>query len=184
MLWIDAHPDVATPNERSNGHTMVLGSLLGQGDDEFAAEVRVPLKPEHVMLAGLGRLVEQEAAFIERHGICHVTPIELAENGTVITDWIEATGIEHLAIHLDLDVLDPTLFRALGFAKPRTDPAVAATMRNGSMNFEEVIGLIVDVSQRTNVVALGITEHLSWDAMNLRNMLERLPILKSQNPTA
>jgi arginase len=27
VLWIDAHPDVATPNERQTGHTMVLGSL-------------------------------------------------------------------------------------------------------------------------------------------------------------
>ena len=177
VLWIDAHPDVATPNERQTGHTMVLGSLLGQGDSEFAATVAVPLAPERVMLAGLGRLSEQEAAFIERHALRCASAAELAAGNGAVLDWIAEAGIEHLAIHLDLDVLDPTLFRALGFAKPQTDPAVAATLRNGAMNFDEIVGLIADVSARTDVVALGITEHLPWDAVNLQNMLGRIPIL-------
>ena len=177
VLWIDAHPDVATPGERSTGHTMVLGSLLGQGDPEFAATVTVPLAPERVMLAGLGRLSEQEASFIARHGIRHVSPAELATGNASVLNWLAETGIEHLAIHLDLDVLDPTLFRALGFARPQTDPALAATLRNGAMSFAEVVGLIADVSAHTNVVALGITEHLPWDAVNLKNMLAQIPIL-------
>lgn len=177
VLWIDAHPDVATPKERSLGHTMVLGSLLGQGDEEFMKEVRVPLEPNRVMLAGLGRLVEQETDFIERLGIRHVSSPDLAAGSTAVLNWIQDVGIEHLAIHLDLDVLDPSLFRALGFAKPQTDPVVAAASRKGSMTFDEVVALIVDVSRQANVVALGITEHLPWEAVNLQNMLKQIPIL-------
>jgi arginase len=139
--------------------------------------VPVPLVPERVMLAGLGRLSDQEAAFIERLNLRCASAAELAQGNGAVLDWIAETGIEHLAIHLDLDVLDPTLFRALGFAKPKTDPAVAATLRNGAMNFDEIVGLIADVSARTDVVALGITEHLPWDAVNLQNMLRRIPIL-------
>jgi arginase len=45
------------------------------------------------------------------------------------------------------------------------------------MSFAEVVGLIADVSAHTNVVALGITEHLPWDAVNLKNMLAQIPIL-------
>ncbi|MFC3902109.1 arginase [Acinetobacter marinus] len=29
VLWVDAHPDVMTPNEFQHAHAMVLGNLLG-----------------------------------------------------------------------------------------------------------------------------------------------------------
>ncbi|MGU0057312.1 hypothetical protein ACVXG7_26235 [Enterobacter hormaechei] len=37
VLWIDLHPDVENASRLSNGHTMVLGNLLGGGDPEFAS---------------------------------------------------------------------------------------------------------------------------------------------------
>jgi arginase len=177
VLWIDAHPDVATPKERQHGHTMVLGSLLGQGDAEFAAEVPVPLAPERVMLAGLGRLSPQEAAFIESHNLPQISPEELAKGHAKVLDWISRAGIQHLAIHLDLDVLDPTLFRALSFGKPPMEASHLAGLRTGKMNFAEVAALIAGASAHVSVVGLGITEHLPWDALNLRNLLGQFPIL-------
>jgi arginase len=153
---------------------MVLGGLLGQGDAEYAAEVPVPLLPERVMFAGLGRLSAQEAGLIERLGIRQASPADLAHDSAAVVDWITQTGIDHLAIHLDLDVLDPAQFRGQGFAKPGQD---ASALRAGSMRFAEVIRLIADVSARTDVVALGNTEHLPWDVVNLRDMLRQFPIL-------
>ncbi|MES2666723.1 MAG: arginase family protein [Pseudomonadota bacterium] len=177
VLWIDAHPDVATPADRPHGHTMVLGSLLGQGDAEFAAEVAVPVAADRVMLAGLGRLSAQEAAFIARHGIRQASPAELALGTAPVRDWIADAGIRHLAIHLDLDVLDPAVFRATGFARPQVD---ATGLRCGAMGFAELVALIADVSQATTVVGLGITEHLPWEAINLKAMLRQFPILTGE----
>lgn len=51
ILWVDTHPDVITPGESEHGHTMVLGNLLGEGDAEFAAAVKRPVKPGNVMFA-------------------------------------------------------------------------------------------------------------------------------------
>ncbi|HWL03395.1 MAG TPA: hypothetical protein VNQ99_00470 [Xanthobacteraceae bacterium] len=45
------------------------------------------------------------------------------------------------------------------------------------MTFGQVREIIGSVSAATDVVALGITEHIPWDALNLKDLLESLPIL-------
>lgn len=52
ILWVDAHPDVMTPQHFPHAHAMVLGNLLGEGDPEFAKRVARPVKPERVTYAG------------------------------------------------------------------------------------------------------------------------------------
>ena len=60
LIWIDAHGDLVRYEGYDNGHTLPLGNLLGEGDPEFAKHVNVPLKPEHVFMAGLTTPTEQK----------------------------------------------------------------------------------------------------------------------------
>lgn len=177
VLWLDAHPDVASPRDRSRAHTMVLGNLLGRGDAAMSAEVPVPLRPERVMMVGLSRLLPYEAEEIAALGLQTLAVDRVAASSGQILDWITSTGISHLAIHLDLDVLDPLLFRSQGFAAPGQVLEGVMAERVGSMTFEHITRIIRDVSAACDVVGLGITEHMPWDAINLRHMLARLPIL-------
>lgn len=177
VLWVDAHPDVLTPNEFYHAHTMVLGNLLGEGDEEFAREVRFPIDPKRVMFAGLNGTTEKEAEVIGRLGMRTAGPGDLAESSAPVLDWIAQNEIEHLAIHLDLDVLDPKLFRSLLFANPQPDPNTFVDFPMGEMTFEQVGRLVREVSAATEVVGLGITEHMPWEAINLKAMLEQFPIL-------
>lgn len=91
-----------------------------------------------------------------------------------IKKWIKETGFKHLAIHLDLDVLDPNMFRSLLFAKPG-EPYVFSPA--GTMQIPHLLHLIKELSEETDVVGLGITEHMPWDAINLKNLLGEIPIL-------
>lgn len=179
VLWIDAHPDVATPHDRDRGHTMVLGNLLGYGDAEFAAQVPTPLEPKRVMFAGLGKLLPQEASFIAEHGIRTAAPETLRAGVEPIITWIQEAGIRHLAIHLDLDVLDPELFGGVSFAKPGLDMETRSAMRSGSMSFEQIANILSAVSQEADVVGLGFAEHIPWDAINLRNLMAGIPIFQA-----
>src|ERR1700751_2354717 len=45
VLWVDAHPDIMTPDDYPHAHAHVLGLLLGRGDREFGGEVKAPVKP-------------------------------------------------------------------------------------------------------------------------------------------
>uniref|UniRef100_A0AAU2AEN5 Arginase family protein n=1 Tax=Streptomyces sp. NBC_00093 TaxID=2975649 RepID=A0AAU2AEN5_9ACTN len=179
VLWIDAHPDIKVPAEWSNAHTMVLGNLLGEGDPEFAREVSRPLAPERVMYGGLREvgLTEQESEVIERLGLRVAGPEALAQDSAPVLEWIEETGIEHLAIHLDLDVLDPGLFRSVLFAEPEPEIDWLQMYPAGKMTFPQVSRLLADVAQRTEVVGLGVCEHLPWDMVHLKKALSGFPIL-------
>ena len=187
VLWVDTHPDVITPSESEHGHTMVLGNLLGEGDAEFAAAVKRPIKPGNVMFAGrrdtstdFPEILAKETEMLERLGLRTAGPERLADTSEPVLEWLRSTGAKHLAIHLDLDVLDPKLFRSLLFSNP--DPSVPSvdTYPSGRMRMEQVVRLLSDVSKAVDVVGLGITEHLPWDSLALRSMLAELPLIGSE----
>ncbi len=178
VLWIDAHPDVSTPEMYHHEHAMVLGNLLGEGDPKFSAEVKMPLKPAQIMYAGLGPTLEKEAEIIKRLRIKQTGAKELATDRDAVIHWIRDNNIQHLAIHFDLDVLDPTSIHSLYFSDPEAAPNAFDGVTQGKMTIEQVVRLISDASKETDVVGLSIAEHLPWDAQNLKNMLEQLPLLK------
>ncbi|CAI3944572.1 Arginase/agmatinase family enzyme (SpeB) (PDB:1CEV) [Commensalibacter communis] len=89
VLWMDAHPDVTTPKEFHHEHAMVLGNLLGEGDPVFAAKVPVKLNPKKVMFGGLQKTTKQETEVIQRLGMRHASPADLAHDSSAILDWIK-----------------------------------------------------------------------------------------------
>lgn len=175
VLWLDAHPDVSTPKDFPHEHAMVLGNLLGEGDPEFAREVKVPLKPELVLYAGVDEILPWEAEVLERLNLARVRSEYILPGSRPVVDWIRKHNIEHLAIHLDLDVLDPRLFRSQLFNNPDSDTPIDAA--SGKLSFAQVIGLINDAASETTVVGLSIAEHMPWDAINLQNMLEQFSFM-------
>ncbi|WP_419710510.1 arginase family protein [Pseudomonas sp. NFX224] len=177
VLWVDAHPDIITPKDFQHAHAMVLGNLLGEGDEDFASAVKQPIKPANVMYAGLQETMGVETAMIERLGLRSASPADLADTSEPVLKWLKETGAKHLAIHLDLDVLDPNLFRSLLFAKPNIPDDTFDGIAQGKMTIDQVVRLLSDVAKVVDVVGLGVAEHLPWDALALKNMLADLPLL-------
>lgn len=176
VLWLDAHPDISTPEMYKNGHAMVLGNLLGKGDNEFSAQVKVPLKSDLVIFAGLQEMTVKETKVVDSLNIRKLKPEDIFESSKPILSWISEKNIEHLAIHLDLDVLDPKIFRSLLFANP---DGVSIDSSRGTMTFNQITRTIQDVSDKTNIVGLTLAEFLPWDDINLHNFLNTLPIFKN-----
>lgn len=190
ILWVDTHPDIMSKAVYSNAHAMVMGNLLGEGEAEFTQFVPQPIKPENVMFAGLRKtmpslpdVLEMETAMFERLNLRAAGPEALATTSAPVIDWLKAVGAKHVAVHLDLDVLDPSLFRSILFANP--DPSVPKIegSPSGAMTMEQVVRLLSDVSDTVDIVGLGITEHLPWDSMALKEMLANLPLI-GREPTS
>ena len=178
LLWIDAHPDIMTPQQFQHAHAMVLGNLLGHGDDDFTKAVAVPIKPENVLIVGLNDPSEWESKKIQEFNLSVLTPRELAEKRSKpVLDWFKSTGCKHLAIHFDLDVLDPSIFRGLLFAQPDIPADTFEGISQGKLTMEQIVRLLGDVSKIADVVGLGITEYMPWDALALKNMLAKLPLI-------
>src|SRR5262249_10950913 len=168
VLWLDAHTDVFLPSgDYPNFHAMVLSALLGIGDPEFVAEVPKPINPGRVMYVGLRALLEPLDELHERYGIslASISAKQVEHDSSALINWLRSIGAVHVAVHFDLDVLDPQDFNsAVGH-----DP-------NG-LRAEGVIRLLADVSEVVDIVGLGITEYSPRDAMLLSDMLRRLPIV-------
>ncbi len=177
VLWLDAHPDLSNTDMYYHGHAMVLGNLMGAGDKGLGSTVEVKIKPEKVMYGGLMETTPEEAQWIEKLDLRHCGPEALKENSDLIIGWIKQNNIEHLAVHLDLDVMDVTCFRSLMFSKPEPDhweiPAPS-----GKMRFEELARIFKDVSANTEIVGLTIAEYFPWDCMNLKEFMESLSIFE------
>lgn len=177
VLWLDAHPDVMSAAEFSHAHAHVLAMLLGRGDGDFTAEVPVKLDARRVMIAGMNGWSAAEAPILKELGLRHIPPGDLAETSQPVLDWIAAEGITRLAVHFDLDVLDPAHFSPLLFNRPGLPEGAFDGIERGRMRLEQVVRLLKDTGAAADMVGLAVTEHLPWDMLRLRNSLADLPIM-------
>ncbi|EXU76155.1 arginase family protein [Erwinia mallotivora] len=176
VLWVDSHPDVMDPQHFSHAHAHVLGALMGYGDPDLTENIQRPLSPCNIMIAGIHHPLPHEEAFIARHGIATCGPQEIKNGAQPVTDWIEKQGIKYLAVHIDLDVLDPTLFRSVLFARTARGKDDFAGAAEGRLTINEVVTLVNHAASRSQIACITLAEHLPWDAINLKKMLESLPM--------
>ena len=135
LLWIDAHPDLNTPETTPSHHAhgMPLAALLGLGHprlvDAVAPELR--LSPERVALVGIRAIDPGEAAYLARQpALLALHAAEVRARGGA---WLAArlrpwlSRLDGLHLSLDLDVLDPAL--APGVSTPADHGLTPADLR-------------------------------------------------------
>jgi len=140
LLWIDAHPDVSTPQTLPSGsfHGMVLRTLLGEGPAALTPEE--PLAPQQVILAGVRSFELGQREYIEEAGIRSYAADELARALDDLSGPVY--------VHVDLDVLDPTEFASTCYPEPDGVP----------------LERLIDVVSRVgDVVGASLTEHAPSD---------------------
>ncbi|MFM9372749.1 arginase family protein [Streptomyces sp. Da 82-17] len=120
VVWFDAHADLNSPESSPSGafHGMVLRALIEDGPggpDELRARHRV--SADRVVLAGARSLDPGEQKLVEQRGIRHLTVEHLADPGPLVAA-VRATGADAVYVHIDLDVLDPRHFPAVGTPEP------------------------------------------------------------------
>lgn len=181
ILWIDSHPDVQTPVQFPNAHAHVLGALMGCGDTDLISVVKTPLPAERIMIVGIHDPLPYEAEFITEHGINICSPHEVRNSTDKVINWLKEQNIEYLAIHIDLDVLDPQFFRSVLFARPGRTANEFGNVAEGKLTITEVINIVSKAIEHVEPVGLTLAEHLPWDALNMKYMLEHLPLLGNLN---
>jgi arginase family enzyme/very-short-patch-repair endonuclease len=143
VVWFDAHGDLNTPESSPSGafHGMVLRTLLGEGPPELAP--RVTLRPSQVVLAGVRALDPAEKEFVAEHDIEVVAPAEFGSLPSIVA----ATGARAVYLHIDLDVLDPAVFAAVGCPEP------------GGASLAALVDAVRALAARFPVAGVGVTEY-------------------------
>jgi arginase len=136
VLWFDAHPDLYTPATLPSGafHGMVLRTLLGDGPAPLLPHR--PLAPEQVVIAGRRAGDDTELAYLAAAGI--------RSYGVDDLDRAVAGLAGPVYVHVDLDVLEPTAFGAVGYPEPHGVPP------------RRLIDLIAGLG---GIVGAAVTEH-------------------------
>ncbi len=121
VLWIDAHPDINTPNTSPSGnvHGMPLAAALGLAGPEFESDAwPLPaVDPRRVALLGIRQLDEGERRLLRDAGVRAFSMSEIDRIGVEratreALDLVAGPGFVHLS--LDLDALDPEIAPGVG----------------------------------------------------------------------
>ena len=116
VVWLDAHPDLNTPESSPSGifAGMVLRALTGEGPEGLVPAR--PVEPSRLVLAGTRSVDPGEDEFLDAHGIHPIPAAELSP--ATLLDAIAATGATSVYLHIDVDVLDPGEIDGLGYPVP------------------------------------------------------------------
>lgn len=177
ILWVDAHPDVMGPQQFRNAHAHVLAMLMGMGDPDFVAAVPKPVKASQILYVGLTETTPFETDFIPKHGLARLSPEDLAGSAEPVLAWLRASGARKVAVHFDLDVLDPAFYDFLLSQDPAARPDAFDGVAKGRMRFEEVAGILRAVNAEADIVGLAIAEYMPWSVIRLAKSLRTLPLL-------
>ena len=140
-------------------------------------EVDTPLKPSRVMYAGLDAWTLIEGEVLNELGLRHTGSDRLTDSSAPVLSWIASEGITHLAVHFDVDVLDPKKFGPVLFNDPDAPPDAWADVPRGRLAPDQVVRLLHDVAAACDIVGLAIAEYMPWEAIEMRNLLRKLPLL-------
>lgn len=117
VVWFDAHPDLNSPADSPSGAFtgMVLRALCGEGP--LVPDAAHTLDPAKLVLAGIRDIDPGEADFVDEKKIAHVDAPAFATS-TAIVEAVRATGATRVYVHIDLDVLDPSVIAGLANPVP------------------------------------------------------------------
>lgn len=119
VLWLDAHPDLNSPETSPSGafNGMVLRAIAGDGAEGLALDGATRIPPSRLVLGGLRAIDDGEQAFLDEHGVTAFGVRELADPASVVAA-LRATGAGRVYVHVDLDVLDPSAIAGLSYPLP------------------------------------------------------------------
>ena len=169
MVWIDAHPDITLPQDRTyNGyHAMAVTAIMGKGDEKLVSSLPAKIDSRRILFVGLRDWERQQIKDRQaEYGIKHLSSQEVAEESTKVLDWLKSTGAKHVVIHFDMDVLEPS----------EIIPAVGVVP--DGMKIAEVTRVINDINHEFDIVGLTVAEPMPRIAIKLKKMLNQLPLLK------
>lgn len=149
LVWVDAHGDFNTPETSYSGilagmPVAILAGLAGPLWRE-AAGLAAPLPTDRILIVGPRELDEKEEALLRSTDVQLLTSSDLRD-ADQLTWAIQrlAANVDLISVHIDLDVLDPSLVPS------------ASTPARGGMMVGEAATLIAQLLETGKVAVVSI----------------------------
>lgn len=176
IIWIDAHPDVSTVKDGyPNAHAMVLGSLMGHGDNTLSGLMKnKKFSADDILYVGLQKLHSYQEKFLKDMGVDYKVQTEAFLSDDEIRGFL--CRFDHILIHLDIDVLDASLFHSTYFANKEL---VGDGSGSGRMTMEKLSGVLKCITENADVIGFTIAEYLPFDEHKLHKMFADIKIFNN-----
>ena len=140
LVWLDSHADFHTPETTTTGFFDGYGLAMVTGDCWASLCATVP---------GFRPLPEERAVLVGARDVDDGERERLAASRVARTDDPAAhlAGAERVSLHVDLDVLDPSVGRANAWANP------------GGMSVDELIATVRAVAAALPIAALTLSAY-------------------------
>jgi arginase len=172
LIWLDAHPDINTPETTPSGnvHGMPLAAIVGLGPARLAELAgKIPMvDPRRVALVGVRRVDTKEKENIQRAGLHLFTMRDIDEQGMrkVMEQAIAIASKRTAGFHvsLDMDFVDPSEAPGVGTPCPggvtyrEAHLAMEMIADSGKMRSLEIVEVnpILDTANRTASLAVEL----------------------------
>lgn len=168
VIWFDAHGDLNTPLSSPSGyfHGMPLRFLLQDipGNDISSKYKRIGC--EEVVLIGARDLDPPEMDFIQENRI-KTAGLNLAESPEAVLEQLNDKN-RSVYIHIDLDVLDPGIYRNVKCpVKDGFTVAAVTKIVEAVESVKTVVGLSILENTETNTGALSVIDTLIEIGLNI-----------------
>lgn len=171
IIWIDAHPDVSTVNDDyPNAHAMVLGSLMGYGDNALSSLMKnKKFKADEILYVGLQEIHDYQKKFLDETCVNYKIQTDEFLSDKEILSFIER--FENIVVHFDIDVLDENLFHSTYFANP---DLVGDGSGGGKMTLDKLGNILHCITENSSVVGFTIAEYLPFDEYKLHKLFSKI----------
>ncbi len=118
VVWVDAHPDLNTPESSPSGAFagMALSAVLGDGPADLIVEAGA-VPASRVVLAAARSFDASEDERVGSAGIPNIAVDALADPAA-LADAVRATGADAVYVHIDVDALDPAALAGNAHPEP------------------------------------------------------------------
>jgi len=150
VVWFDAHPDFNTTEQTLGGFLdgMGLSILTGTGWRALSETIPGfrPLPEENVVLVGIRDINPPEQERLDGSGVAVVAPERVDDQLQAALDGLRERASD-VYLHLDLDVLDPSVGRVNEYAA------------EGGLTGEQVARAIAAIGERFRIRAAAVTAY-------------------------
>jgi arginase len=150
VVWLDAHGDLNTPETTGSGFMdgMALATATGRCWKRLAAAIPGfrPMPDDRVVLLGARNLDVAEAEVIGASAITHVQPARVDDGLSSALDTLRQRTTT-VYLHIDLDVLDPSVARANTYAA------------EGGLSLAQAEAVVHAVGTRFELGAIALTAY-------------------------
>ncbi len=147
IVWFDGHGEATTPETTRSGFLdgMPISILLGRAWHTLAQSVPgfSPVSGHRIALFGVRDLEASERTLLEESGVQLIETVEQLRKSLPSL----SKTLERVYVHVDLDVLDPSVARSNQWTPP------------DGISLETLLQSIKDVKSHAEIAALGIASY-------------------------